>query len=274
MVAGYDTQAFGAFEREGWQRVGGAYSDSFGRITRQSAEPLLDAVGLRAGMRLLDVCCGPGFVTLAAAARGAGAVGADLTAAMFAATRRAHPELEFRAADAQALPFPAGSFDAVVCSFGILHLPEPRRGVAEAFRVLKPGGRYALTDWLPAAPGTVRGLFAEAMQRHGNALVPLPEGPPLGQFASREFSAQALTAAGFVAPGFRELALELTGVPAAAVLDTLIAGTVRMGALFAAQTPAAQAKIREAVTDAARAFERDGAVRIPCPAALAWAAKP
>ena len=134
MAAADDMQAFGAFEREGWQRIGGAYRDSFGRITRQSAEPLLDAVGLRAGMRLLDVCCGPGFVTLAAAQRGAIAVGADLSPAMFAAAQQAHPEIAFRVADAQALPFPDGSFDAAVCSFGILHLPDPQRGVAEACR--------------------------------------------------------------------------------------------------------------------------------------------
>jgi ubiquinone/menaquinone biosynthesis C-methylase UbiE len=273
-MAGYDTQAFGAFERAGWQRVGGAYSDSFGRVTRQSAGPLLDAVGLRAGMRLLDVCCGPGFVTLAAAQRGASAVGLDATPAMFAATQAAHPEIEFHAGDAQALPFPDGSFDAVVCSFGILHLPEPQRGVAEAFRVLKPGGRYALTDWPPPAPGTHRGLFAEAVQRHGDPHVPVPAGPAPGQFADRAQSARALTAAGFVAPGFRELALELTGVPAAAVADTLVAGGVRMAALFAAQTPAAQANIRAAITELARAFQRDGTVRIPAPAALAWATKP
>lgn len=274
MTDSYDASAFGAFERAGWQRVGGAYSASFGRVTRQSAAPLLEAVRLRAGMRLLDVCCGPGFVTLAAAQGGAVAIGADIAAAMFAATPRGRPGIGFCAADGQALPFAEASFDAVVCSFGILHLPEPRRGLAEAFRVLKPGGRYALTDWQPAAPGTFRGLLAEAVRRHGDPGVPVPQGPLPGQFAQREYSAQALTAAGFVAPGFRELALELTGVPAAAVLDTLVSGACRTRAVFVGQTEAAQAAIREAVTRMARSFEREGSVRIPSPAVLVWGSKP
>jgi ubiquinone/menaquinone biosynthesis C-methylase UbiE len=274
MTAAYDPAQFSLFERAGWQRVGSAYKDSFGLVTHQSVNPLLEAVQARAGQRLLDVCCGPGFVTVEAARRGSLATGIDVTPAMYAQTQAAHPHIEFRHGDAQALPFADSTFDAVVCSFGILHLPDPDRGVAEAFRVLKPGGWYALTDWPPPAPGTFRGLLPAAIQRHGTLDVPVPQGPPPARFAHPETSAQALHAAGFVGAEFRHLQLELAGVPAHGVLDALIHGTVRNAALFSAQTPQAQRAIREMVTELARPFEQDGTVRIPCPAALAWARKP
>jgi ubiquinone/menaquinone biosynthesis C-methylase UbiE len=55
--------------------------------------------------------------------------------------------VNFQIGDAEALPFPDRSFNCVICNFGILHLPDPERGIAEAARVLTPGGRYAFGTW-------------------------------------------------------------------------------------------------------------------------------
>src|SRR5207247_2111000 len=82
----------------------------------------VDVVRARAGVRLLDVACGPGFITAAAAARGADPIGLDFSPAMIALARRLHPSIAFRDGDAEALPFDDRSFDAVVMNFGLLHL--------------------------------------------------------------------------------------------------------------------------------------------------------
>ncbi len=71
-------------------------------------------------------------------------VGIDAAAAMAGLARRLHPSLEFRQAEAEALPFEDGSFDAVVGNFVIFHVGRPERAVEEFVRVLAPGGRLAI----------------------------------------------------------------------------------------------------------------------------------
>ena len=144
--------AFEAFEAAGWERQASTYDDFLGRITRRLAEPLLDAAEVAAGTRVLDVATGPGHVAATAAGRGASVIGVDIAAAMVGVARRLHPGIDFRQSDAAALPFEAGSFDAVVSNFVVPHLGQPERAVAELVRVLDGGGRLALTTWdLPTA---------------------------------------------------------------------------------------------------------------------------
>ncbi|HEY7141552.1 MAG TPA: methyltransferase domain-containing protein, partial [Methylomirabilota bacterium] len=142
-----DPSAFHAFERAGWERVPRAYQDAWGRLTTQAAGPLLDAARVGPGVRALDVATGPGHVAAVAARRGASVVAVDFSEAMLAEARRHHPGIDFRSGDAEALPFPDASFDAVVMSFGLLHLARPDQALAEAYRVLRRGGRVAFTVW-------------------------------------------------------------------------------------------------------------------------------
>src|ERR671933_2607993 len=112
-----DVNAFRAFEHAGWEEVATQYDDAFTPLTIQASEPLLDAAGVRSGTRVLDVATGPGYVAARAAQRGANATGVDFSAAMVALARRQHPSIEFRVGDAEAIPLPDASFDAVVMNF-------------------------------------------------------------------------------------------------------------------------------------------------------------
>jgi SAM-dependent methyltransferase len=101
----------------------------------------------RPGLKLLDLATGTGGVARAAAARGASVVGVDVSAPMLAVAHELSPEIDFRVADAHALPFSAGEFDVVVCGLALSHLHEPPRAMGEALRVLREDGRLVASTW-------------------------------------------------------------------------------------------------------------------------------
>ena len=94
---------------------------------------------------------------------------------MIATAKRNYPNINFRHGDAENLAFKDASFDAVICAFGILHMPQPQKAVAEAFRVLKSGGRYAFTAWASADKNEFFEIVLPAIKTHANMDVPLPE---------------------------------------------------------------------------------------------------
>jgi SAM-dependent methyltransferase len=117
------------------------------------AEELCEAADLQAGWRVLDVACGSGNAALAAARRGCEAVGADYVPALLERGRiRAEAErleVDFVEGDAENLPFPDASFDAVLSIYGAMFAPDHRKAAAELARVCRPGGRIALASWTP-----------------------------------------------------------------------------------------------------------------------------
>src|SRR4029078_2021598 len=97
------------------------------------------------GMLLLDVACGPGYVSAAAKQTGAVPTGIDFSDNMVAIAKRMFSEIQFKQGEAQDLPFKDGSFDRVLMNFGLLHVSNPERACAEACRVLKPGAKLGST---------------------------------------------------------------------------------------------------------------------------------
>jgi SAM-dependent methyltransferase len=140
-------------------------------------EQLCEALDLRSGSTVLDVAAGNGNVSLAAARRYCEVVSTDYVPALLARGRERalaeRLEIEFREADAEALPFANASFDAVVSTFGVMFTPEQERAASELARVCKPGGKIGLASWTP--DGFVGRLF-KVIGKH----VPPPAGvkPP------------------------------------------------------------------------------------------------
>jgi ubiquinone/menaquinone biosynthesis C-methylase UbiE len=127
------------------------YDQAFARVTTHFVPFLLRAAHITPGMRVLDIATGTGLAAEAAL----GIVGptghvtaADLSPAMVEKARRRLNQAKNASVvveDGQALSFSDGSFDAVVCSLGLMFFPEPLRGLAEFRRVLRPGGRAAVS---------------------------------------------------------------------------------------------------------------------------------
>ena len=273
--AGIDPDAFNAFEAAGWEQRAQGYDQSFRSLTSRLVAPLLDAASVTAGTRVLDIATGPGYVAGEAATRGAEVVGADVAEAMVALARRLHPDVDFRQADAHALPFDDSSFDAVVGNFVILHLGRPEQAAAEFARVLVPGGRLALTAWdTPDRArflGVLVGAFAEA-----GATPPedVPSGPDFFRFASDEEFDALFGDQGLDDRRVQTIEFTLSVPSAGEYWDGLLGGTVRMSALVLGQPEETQRRIREAFDRRMEEFREGDGFVLPVSVKLGSGRKP
>ena len=133
---------------------------------------LVEAAGVRPGMRVLDVAAGTGNVALRAAEAGADVVASDLTPESLEAGRRAAGGLavEWVEADAEALPFADGEFDVVTSAFGAIFAADQRAVARELQRVCRPGGTIVMANFTPEG---LAGEFFATLARHA----PAPAGP-------------------------------------------------------------------------------------------------
>jgi len=142
-------------QRYGWNKAAAEYEQSWQAQLGPAQSMLLEMAALRAGQSVLDVACGTGLVTFAAAAAvgpGGRVVGVDLSEEMVEraraqAVRLGVAHVGFERMDAEALDLPAASFDAAVCALGLMYVPDPREALGEMARVLAPGGRAVAAVW-------------------------------------------------------------------------------------------------------------------------------
>lgn len=141
-------EGFKAKQREIW-----SFFAPLESMTTVSAAQLVKHARIRPEQRVLDVGCGTGVVAITAARAGAKVIGSDLTPALLERAKEhsklAELDIEWKEADAEALPFPDASFDVVVSQFGHMFAPRAEVAMAELLRVLKPGGTVAFNTWPP-----------------------------------------------------------------------------------------------------------------------------
>lgn len=131
-----------------WDLGGSEYN----RISRQIADAIehcVDRLAPRPGERILDVATGTGWTARRIAERGSDVIGVDFSQQAIEAAKALAPSenIEFMVGDAEALPFPSESFDAVCSTFGVMFCANPAKAAAELIRVCKPGGRVVMANW-------------------------------------------------------------------------------------------------------------------------------
>jgi len=162
-----DAAKLRTYERERHNALAQGYIAFFAPVTALAIAPLLAAVEVSGGMRLLDVPTGSGALAAEATRRGAVVIGVDIAPAMIAEARKRHPGIDFQVADVEHLPLPDGVLDAVVCAFGLGHFPYPEASLAECLRTLKAGGRIAFSWWDTSDKQRVQGLIRDAAAEVG-----------------------------------------------------------------------------------------------------------
>ncbi len=143
-------------------------------------ERLCSSLAIPAGSRVLDVACGTGNTSLAAARRRAHVTGIDVASALIDRARlRAEAEglktIDFQVGDATILPYADNSFDYVVSTFGAVFLPDQAAAAKELARVVRPGGTIALTAW-------ARQSLPSDVYHMAHRLIPAPANAPLPVF--------------------------------------------------------------------------------------------
>jgi SAM-dependent methyltransferase len=179
----------------------------FGVIARAitgGAEAFIERLNIPAGTRVLDVACGTGNTALPLARRGCIVTGVDIAANLLGQAReRAAAEnlaIAFDEGDAEQLPYPDASFDAITTMFGAMFAPRPELVASEFARVLKPGGLLAMANWNPAS-------FTGTMFKVSSFHAPPPPGivPPI-------LWGDDATVRQRLAAGFKDIQTELISV--------------------------------------------------------------
>lgn len=269
-----DADAFNEFEARGWEHKAAGYDDFFGPITCRAIEPLLDAAGVGAGTRVLDLASGPGYVASRAAARGAAPIGIDVAESMRALASRHHPELEFRRGEAEALPFEDKSFDAAVGNFAILHLGRPDRAVAELERVLVPGGSLGLTTWDRPERARLLGVFVDAVTAAAAPPPEVPAGPDFFRFSDDGEFAALLHDRGLERIQVATIAFTHLVPTPDALWEGMLGATVRTSALITSQPREVRHRIRAAYDELVERHRgADGSLELPVSVKLASAVK-
>jgi ubiquinone/menaquinone biosynthesis C-methylase UbiE len=139
--------------REQFTRQAEVYARMRQTTDQRGLDGLVRLAGTTDGDRVLDVACGPGFLTMTFAAHAADATGFDATDALLAlareeAARRGLANVTFTSGDAEDLPYPDETFDVVACRAAYHHFPRPERVLSEMRRVVRRGGRMVVADML------------------------------------------------------------------------------------------------------------------------------
>ncbi|HEX3178159.1 MAG TPA: methyltransferase domain-containing protein [Methylomirabilota bacterium] len=242
------------------------------------ADDLVARLPVEDGMRILEVACGTGIVTRRLVQRLAGRgsiIATDLNEAMFANARKGLPgpgDAKWRHADGTSLPFESRSFDAVLCQFGIMFFPDRAAGAREAFRVLRPGGRYLLSVWDALAHNPVQRLAHETIARF------FPADPP--QFYTVPSSCHDIEALSTLLrdAGFEEVRIERVvkegKSPSAAEAALGVVDGNPVYAEIMQRSPAALEPIKAALAARLAAELGDGPLRAPLQAIVVEARRP
>ncbi|MDB4981727.1 MAG: putative SAM-dependent methyltransferase [Myxococcales bacterium] len=190
---------------EPWNLVAGAYATESLRHFDVYAKEALRLAALPPGARVADVACGPGTISLQAAAAGARVDAIDISEAMLdELAKRAQAAgltaaFDARLGDGQKLPFESAAYDGAFSMFGLMFFPDRHAGLLELRRVLRPGGRAVISSWVP-----FEGPFGELMQAASEVIPGLPLGAGRQPMGTADEIVAEMTAA-----GLRDVRVEL-----------------------------------------------------------------
>jgi ubiquinone/menaquinone biosynthesis C-methylase UbiE len=228
------------------------------------AADLISRMSIGDNGSVLELACGTGIVTRMLRDRipaKAKVTATDLSGPMMEFARgkfEASESVNWKQADASDLPFAAGAFDAVVCQFGLMFVPDKLQAMREARRVLKPGASFLFNVWAAMEHNEFAQITHETVSRFFANDPPAFYEIPFG-YHDRGAIEGSLHEAGFEEVRCAEISLPSRGFSVAAATIGLVEGNPIAQAITERE-PAALPRVREAVADALRKRFGDGAI--------------
>jgi len=255
------------YELETWKRCAEDYLDTFAGLTSNTTPLLIEAAEVRPGSHVLDLGSGPGHVARMLAQANAVVTGVDFSPQMVKTAQSHYPDIVFREANAEQLPFDDGVFDAVVSNYVVHHLARPEVVFREISRVLKPGGRFVFVVWGAPEEQSSIGAFFGAVEAHHD-IAELPHGPLFGVTELSVFEPLLADA------GLENCQLTTHGVTwKTESLEPVLRGFWDWGNM-AALPSEVQEKIKETTRENSQPYKQDEQYEFPHTALLGTALKP
>lgn len=261
-------EVFAGRERTGWAdpAITEGYISGFGPVVDAAGEAQLDRVPPES--RVLDMCCGQGTLTRRLVEVGHAVTGLDFSPDMLSRASVAAPGAVLVEGDAQDLPFDDGSFDAVTCNFGIMHIPDQPRALSEVARVLKPGGVFSMTAWVgPEASDVFRLVLGTVRANLPEGISPPPQ-PDFFLYGRPEEAAAMLSENGLEVVDQVALPLAWDLASPRQLFEIFRDGTVSARMALMALDDAGRDRVAEIIAKTiASDYRAEGGYRVPAPVA-------
>ena len=252
-------------QRYGWDLAANDYEALWQMQLADAQATLLACASLAPGERVLDVACGTGLVTLAAA-RAVGpygrVFGVDLSGQMVdvadqRARERQLSNVGFARMDAEKLDLPDASFDVALCALGLMYMPEPEQAMREMLRVLRPGGRLGLAVWGERSLCGWSALFPIVEAEVASEVCPL-----FFRLGEQDTLARVCAHARFAAIAQRRIAATLAWADADGACDAVfVGGPVALA--WSRFDDGIRARVRARYLEAIEAWRRDQGYTVP-----------
>lgn len=259
-------QVFAEREKEGWAnpKIADAYVQGFGPVVDEAGRSHLAVIG--PASKVLDLCCGQGTLTSALVDQGHDVTGLDFSSEMLDRAKSKAPGANLLLGDAQDLPFEDECFDAVVCNFGMMHIPDQPKALSEVARVLKPGGIYSMASWMgPEAGGVFQLVFGAARASMPEGITPPPQ-PDFFVYGRRDDSAELFGSNGLSMEDHQALPLHWNLASPSELFEIFLNGTVGARVTLMAMGEEARGRVAASIEKSVASDYSDGAgYSVPVP---------